>query len=67
MKSKNKKTNHIHQWVYALRSSKIYCTKECNADYFTERDAYLSSQGIAKGIGVISDYPIPTTLTELVK
>ena len=67
MNPKTKKPRHTHQWVYALRSSKIYCTQDCTADYFSERDAYLSSQGIAKGIGAISDYPVPTTLTEPVK
>ena len=53
---------HEHKWVYALRSSRIYCANECKEDYFIQRDKYLTKMGIAKGIGAISDYPVPTIL-----
>ncbi len=56
------KNKHEHNWVYALRSSRIYCANECKEDYFIQRDKYLAKMGIAKGIGAISDYPVPKTL-----
>ena len=57
------KSKHEHKWVYALRSSRIYCANDCKEDYFIQRDKYLTKMGIARGIGAISDYPVPTTLT----
>jgi hypothetical protein len=59
------KSKHEHNWVYALRSSSIYCANECKKDYFTQRDIYLVKMGITKGIGAISDYPVPKTLNNL--